>query len=53
MNIKEKMITSLRNELEAARRRLQKETSTTKRAEITGYIRALQVAMVVVNRTGA
>ena len=51
--MKDKIIEALRDELGAARRKLQKETSITKRAEITGYIRALQVAMVVVNKTGA
>ncbi len=48
--MKQSIIETLRDELEAARRKLQKETSITKRAEITGYIRALQVAMLVVNK---
>ncbi len=48
MNVKEKMLTSLRNELDAAREKLRKTPE--KKAEIVGYIRGLQVAMVVINK---
>lgn len=48
--MKDKIIEDLRGEIDAARRKLKKETDLIKRAEIVGYIRGLQIAMVVVNK---
>lgn len=51
--MKESIIDLLTEDLAAARRALAKTTDPEKRCELRGYIRAMQAAIVVVNKAKA